>query len=126
MVAVLDPVITLSLVDGLAGLDEFHNFRMITTPDDVVCWLESVDDPAIALPCADAFAVLPNYSIEIPDETVDALDIRSASDVRVFLVVQHWDEPYRTSLSANGPIVVNTYTGLAQQLMVPGAGRIRI
>ncbi|MCL6432016.1 MAG: flagellar assembly protein FliW, partial [Anaerolineae bacterium] len=74
--------------------------------------------PTIALPCADALTVLPEYGVELPDETVEALRIETPEEVRVLLVLQHWNDAERMMLSTRGPIIVNTRTGLAQQLIV--------
>ena len=113
MIAVADPVITLTILGGLAGLEQHTAFRVLSEPDDAVYWLECAGEPAIALPCADALAVLPDYTLELEEGVVDLLDIRHADDVRVLLVVQNWDDPAHILLSTSGPIVWNTRAGLA-------------
>lgn len=118
MVAVVNPSITLRMLGGLAGLEEYTSYRLVTEPDESVCWLEATDEPAIALPCADALAVLPEYAIELSDVDVAELEIEDAADVRVLLVVQNWDRPEALRLSTSGPIVVNTRTGRAKQLVI--------
>ncbi len=123
MVAVLDPVITLEIIGGLAGLENYQSFHMHATPDDLVCWLEAVDAPEIVIPCADALAAIPEYHIEIDDAAVAALELTSPHEVTVLLVIQNWAEPSEMALSLSGPIVVNRRTGHAIQLVVPGAGR---
>jgi flagellar assembly factor FliW len=128
MVSVLDPVTvtTMEVRGGLAGLEGETEYRLLMSAEDPVYWLESVRTPHIALPCADALELVPGYALDIPDDTVAALGIRAVEDLRILLVVQNWDDPERCALSAAGPIVYNTATGLAEQLMVPGAGRIRL
>jgi flagellar assembly factor FliW len=118
MVAVANPTMTVRLLGGLAGLEEYTAYRMITEPDEPVCWLQSIDEEAVALPCADALAVLPDYQVELSDETVAELGIETAEDVRVLLVIQNWGDPERLTLSTGGPIVVNTHTGMAKQIVL--------
>jgi flagellar assembly factor FliW len=118
MVAVADPTLTVRLLGGLAGLEEYTAYRMITEPDEPVCWLQSIDEEAIALPCADALAALPDYEVEISDETVAELAIETPEDVRVLLVIQNWGDAERLALSMGGPIIVNTRTGMAKQIVL--------
>jgi flagellar assembly factor FliW len=124
MVAVADPSMMLQVVGGLAGLEEYTAYRMLSLPDSPVCWLEAIDEPQIALPCADATAVVPGYTIELSDEDAAGLQLEDADEARVLLVIQHWDDPSRLSPNGAGPIVVNTRTGLARQFLVPTMGRI--
>lgn len=118
MVAVANPTMTVRLLSGLGGLEEYTAYRMVTELDDPVCWLQAIDEPAVALPCADALAVLPDYELELPDETVAELEIETPEDVRVLLVIQDWEHADRLSLSTGGPIVVNTRTGMARQIVL--------
>lgn len=118
MVAVANPTMTVRLLSGLGGLEEYTAYRMITEPGDPVCWLQSIDEPAVALPCADALAAMPDYAMELSAETVSELEIETAEDVRVLLVIQNWEQPDDLRLSRRGPIVVNTRTGIAKQIVL--------
>ncbi|MFN8556312.1 MAG: flagellar assembly protein FliW [Dehalococcoidia bacterium] len=118
--------LAIEIMGGLAGLEEYTRYRLITEPDDIAGWLEAEDEPAINLPCADAAVVAPGYSIEISDDFARELDLEDAADARVLLIVQNWNDPDRVSVSVNGPIVLNTRTGRARQFLVPGVWRLSL
>lgn len=78
--------------------------------------LRSLDDASIRLFVLDAAIHLPEYSPEISDQQCELLDIRVSEDAFVLVVTNPGST--QTSVNLMAPIVVNSSTGLAAQVIL--------
>jgi len=78
--------------------------------------LQASDDAAIRMFVLDAAVYLPEYAPTLSDEQCEALDVRSPEEV-LLLVVATTDDS-GTTVNLMAPVVVNTGTGVAAQLIL--------
>ena len=107
----------LAFVSPPAGLAPLTQFTLNEVSGaDGLCSLRAVDNSAIRLFVLDAAIYLPDYSPEISDEHCRAIDLHSADDAMVLVVVNPGET--RTRMNLRAPIVVNVHTGVCAQVIL--------
>ncbi len=108
-------------IAGMPGLEEYRAFTLVPVDGGPVYWLECDEEPAIALPVAEAFAVAPQYAFDLYTSDSRALGITEPADALVLVVLAV--PPGRGTITANlfAPIVVNRSAGRAKQIILDGS-----
>lgn len=107
----------ITLPDGLLGFPKHRRFALVqTSSDPVFFWLQSVDDPTLAFVVCDPLAFVPDYSVPIRADDVEALGLEDLSDCQVLVIVNKVDG----ALTANllGPLVVGAHSLIGKQLVL--------
>ncbi len=73
---------------GFADLRRFLALSLAEQPNFV--WLQSLEDPAIALPAADPWQIFPDYEPRMPAYATEALQLHDAED---FTCCAWWSSP---------------------------------
>jgi flagellar assembly factor FliW len=102
----------------LYGLEGRHSYCLLE--HDAMSgfhWLQSTEEPALALIVTDPFRHFPAYELEIPDDLSRILGAQEPADVTVYTTVSI--APDRTSVTTNllGPLVINHQVGLGMQVI---------
>ena len=101
----VDPQTLFTFPEGIAGFEDckrfklFHEEKQAAAP--TVFWLQSVDDPEVMFPIVAPESLDIEYQIELSDDDCALIDLQSAEDVAVVLIV------YRDP-AAGGKIAANT------------------
>lgn len=107
----------ITLPGGMLGFPKHRRFALVQTASDpVFFWLQSVDDPALAFVVCDPLVFVPDYSVPIRADDVEALVLEDLSDCQVLVVVNKVDG----ALTANllGPLVVGAHSLIGKQLVL--------
>jgi flagellar assembly factor FliW len=117
---------------GLPGLEHCTRFSLFHEDgsEPVVFTLQSLDDPELALPIADPVRFGFHYELTLADEDVALLQLDSAEDAAVAVILRHADaqSPHRRAsdpkVSANvmAPLVINTRQRRGMQQMMGKVG----
>ena len=104
---------------GLIGLGGARYALIPHGEESPFQWLQSLDDPELALPVTDPFAFFGDYGVDLSDDDTEKLGAASAEDVRVLVTVSASGDAVTANLKA--PIVV--HGGRAFQVIneAPGA-----
>jgi flagellar assembly factor FliW len=107
-------------IAGMPGLEQYTHFTLIGIDDSPGYWLQCDEQPEIALPVADAFGVVPNYSFNMSDADAHVLGLRDAADALVLVVLT---APRGGIITANllAPVVVNRNSRVAKQVILDDA-----
>ncbi|MDR1300045.1 MAG: flagellar assembly protein FliW [Oscillospiraceae bacterium] len=117
----IDDAKILTFKSGLPGLEEYTAFAVLRFEESFpIVWLQSADDRGICLPVIDTFAVAPEYAFDIPDGDVAELAIARPDDFQVLSVLVIPDNLEQMTINMAAPIVVNTATGGAKQIILGG------
>ena len=104
---------------GLPGFSDLRGFLALSLPEQPsFVWLQSVDDPKIALPAADPWQVFSDYEPRLPVYATETLDLRSPEDFTILCVVVVTKDAEEMSMNLLAPIVVNLKTNRARQVML--------
>ena len=107
--------------DGIPGLEQYHKYAIVTFEDSYpLVWLQSVEDMGICLPVLDTFAVLPDYLFDLDDVDVRLLELKGLEDLHVLSVVVIPEDIKGMTVNLAAPIVMNTTTGKAKQVVLSG------
>ena len=111
------PELAVRFLTGMPGLETYTRFTLENIDESAVFWLHCDDEPEIALPVAEAFAVLPEYACELHPVDTLALGLHDASEALVLTVLTI---PQSGDITANllAPIIVNRITGRARQVIL--------
>ncbi len=117
--------VPLHFTGGLLGFETNKQFELIS--DDELKpfqWLKGMDADQSFLVIPPAFVVV-NYSVEISDDDVALLGIRSPEDARVICIATY--HPNETvTVNLKGPIIFNQQTGEARQIVPLNATELSI
>ena len=108
------------VLGGLIGLGGLENYVIIRYQDDSpFYWLQSVDDPDLALVMVNPLAFMPGYAPPITQAVAEELEAGGAAELSLFVIVTIPPGNPR-GLTANllGPVVVNPGRRLARQMVL--------
>ena len=108
--------------NGLIGLGGTRYTLLVREESAPFLWLHSIDDPSLALPVTNPGLFFPDYEPEIDDETVARLDLGSADDALLLVIVTVAKPIEASTANLLGPIVVNRHTRAAAQAVLSNSG----
>lgn len=130
-----DPIDVIEFAAGLPGFPTAHRFRLEELDESLRPFrrLRSISGPEISFTVIDPALLYPGYSVEIDDDQQASLNIRSADEVMLLILITVPRSPLPPTANLLGPIVINKVTGAAAQVVqhrsshrvaepLPGAG----
>ncbi|MDI3473368.1 MAG: flagellar assembly factor FliW [Thermotogaceae bacterium] len=110
--------------EGIPGFEKLKNYVIVERPEsEPIKWLVSIDEPEIILPVINPWLIRVDYDVKIDEGTVQMLDIKSREDVLVVcILVIPKDRPKEMTINLLAPIVINTKSNLARQIIMDGSG----
>ncbi len=102
---------------GLLGFTHAHQFCLLR-PNDDACffWLQSTEDPALAFVVTDPNLFVHDYAVPIRADQMEALRLETLEQAQVLVIVNKVQQKLTANLQ--GPLVVNTSTRVAEQLVL--------
>lgn len=106
---------------ALIPASETDPFVELEAPEGLF-FMQSTTDPDLAFLCVDPFMMFSEYEVEFDEDTLD-IDDPTAALVLAVLSVIEGEEPLaaRTTANLRAPIVVNTTSRQAQQVILSDA-----
>lgn len=105
------------VMGGLIGLDGHESFVIIH--DQPFFWLQSIDNPDLALVMLDPLSFKPDYDPPIPMSVTRDLDIQAAEELSVYVIVTiPVGKPQDMTANLLAPMIFNTRSRLAKQLVL--------
>jgi flagellar assembly factor FliW len=102
--------------EGLVGLSARKRFVMLRDPDsEDLIWLQSVDEPALALATIHHSKLGWPYRIEMHPQDTETIKLGDPSDAEVFVILNR----VAGAISANlrGPLVINAERMMGKQVI---------
>jgi flagellar assembly factor FliW len=84
----VDPESVLEFPEGLIGLTGSRYALIATDPDAPFMWLQSLDDPSLALPLTNPHRFFADFAVEVVDEDAERLGLESSSAMDVYVTVR--------------------------------------
>lgn len=104
---------------GLPGLEKYKRYILLSSEESrPVSWLQSVDEYKISLPVTDPFKICPDYSFDIPQDDINALDIRDVRDVFVLSVLVIPRSASIMTINLTAPIIINVHNNMGCQTIL--------
>ncbi|MED9904692.1 MAG: flagellar assembly protein FliW [Lachnospiraceae bacterium] len=109
---------------GIIGFPQLTKFALIHNEEKGVGagirWLQSMQEEGFAMPVMDPLVVQPDYNPEVEDELLKDLGELNADNLLVLVTVTVPTDLTKMTVNLKGPIVVNSQTKKACQVIVEG------
>ena len=108
----------------IIGFDTLKKFVILEPGKETLFkWLQSVDDPTLAFPIISVSTLNIDYSIDLPDNVVDMLEVTSVESLLVMNITSiPQDNPKATTINLLAPLIFNIDTQKAGQIVLSGSG----
>ncbi len=119
----IDDEKTIHFPSGIIGFPELQDFALIHDEEkstDTIHWLQSLQEPAFAMPVMDPLIVRPDYNPEVDDELLKNIGDLQPEELLVMVTVTVPKDIKQMSVNLKGPIVINAAQRLATQVIVEG------
>ncbi len=108
---------------GIVGFPDLTEFALIHDEDkgtETIHWLQSVQEPAFAMPVMDPLLVCADYNPEVDDELLSHLGEIPDDELLVLVTVTVPKDITGMTVNLKGPIVINAAERTATQVIVEG------
>lgn len=108
---------------GIVGFPDLTQFALLHDEEDgieTIHWLQSLQEPAFAMPVMDPLLVKEDYNPEVDDELLKILGDWEHDELLVFVTVTVPQELEKMTVNLKGPILINGKNRKACQVIVEG------
>jgi flagellar assembly factor FliW len=101
------------------GFEQLKKYCLVEREDcEPFLWFQSLEDPAIAFLVVNPVIFYPDYRIEVNPKEIEELLVNDVRTVETYVIVTVPQDPQRISINLQGPILINTDSRLAKQLVM--------
>ena len=112
----------LEFPNGIIGIEDKHKFAIIYDlergEDSAIRWLQSMEDPYLALPVIEPFAIVDEYNPLIEDALLEPIGNPKDEDIVVLLTLIISSDVTKVTANMKAPIVINSATCQGGQIIV--------
>ena len=112
----------LTFEKGIIGFPDLKRFTLIHDEEvganAGIRYLQSMDEPAFAMPVMDPLVVKPDYDPEVNDELLSGLGELNENNLLVLVTVSVPSDLTKMTVNLRGPIVINAEERKAAQIIV--------
>ena len=121
----LDDNKVIEFPNGIIGFEDFKKFAIIYDIEDdrdtKISWLQSLEEPTLALPVVDPLAVTTEYAPMIEDEFLKPLGNPADEDLLFLLVMTVPSDMTKVTANMKAPVIISTEERKGVQLIVDNA-----
>jgi len=105
--------------EGILGFNGNHEYVILNDPStEPLRWLQSLENPDLAFVIIDPLKFRDEYSIDLSDEEVEALELQGPEEAIIYaIVVIPKEQPEKMTANLQGPIVINASKMIAKQVI---------
>lgn len=114
---------TIHFVTGIVGFPELKDFLLIHDSEregSNISWMQSVQEPAFAMPVINPLFIVENYNPEIEDELLSPLGELHQDDMLVLVTITVPSEITDMTINLRAPIIINGENRKACQVIAEG------
>lgn len=111
----------LTLDRGLIGLTEYKKFTILydcEKEESNICWLQSLEEPTLALPVIKPWIVKEDYNPIVEDELLNHIGELTEENLVILLTMTVPSELKEMSVNLKAPIIINADTRKGAQIIV--------
>lgn len=108
---------------GIIGFPELTEFAMLHDQENGIAsihWLQSIQEPAFAMPVIDPLIVKEDYSLEVDDELLKPLGTLKEDEALVLVTLSVPQDLTKMTVNLKGPIIINGGNRKACQAIIEG------
>lgn len=115
-----DKIITLER--GLIGFEEYKKYTILYDSEQeerpAISWLQSLDEPGLALPVVSPLVVKPDYNPVVEDELLMNIGELTEENLVILLTLTVPEDVKKMTTNLKAPIIINSDTRKGVQLIV--------
>lgn len=108
--------------EGLLGFEDKREYLLLNNNDTEepvpFMWLQSTEDPELALVVSIPFFLKPDYEVDIPDEVCKSLGVTDPSQMGIYSVCKIQDDVEEMTVNLQSPILINASTRVGRQVVL--------
>jgi len=97
----------ISFPEGLYGFEEYIDYVLMDAEHQPFFWLQSIKDKDIAFILINPFLFRPDYELNIPNEDLEDIGIKSPEKALIFTIVTIPPDGSAMTANLQGPLVIN-------------------
>ncbi|GHV19714.1 flagellar assembly factor FliW [Spirochaetia bacterium] len=103
---------------GLFGFESLKDYILLDAEQQPYYWLQSMESAATAFILISPFLFRPDYVLDINDAELAEIGISSPEAALIFSIVTVPADDSAVTANLQGPIVINTETRMAKQIIL--------
>lgn len=107
---------------GILGFEEYKNYTLLYDNEDGerpdISWLQSLEEPALAIPVVSPFLLQADYNPEIEDELLKPLGKLTDDNIVVLVSITIPVDIQNMSANLKAPFIINSDTRKGVQIIV--------
>jgi flagellar assembly factor FliW len=116
----IDPETVIEFPEGLIGLTGKRWALLARDPDTPFVWLQSLEDPELALPVTNPHRFFSDFAVEVTDEDAERLGADAAAEVDVYVTVRAAEALEDFVANLRAPILIRSGRGHQVINQAPG------
>ncbi len=109
----------IDLEKPVLGFENYNRFILVENEEMApFIWLQAIDEPELAFLMINPALFFEDYSIEVNPREVEDIGVVDGSEVETFVIVTAPGDPRKMTANLQGPVVINTNTKQAKQLVL--------
>ena len=121
----LDDKKVLEFPNGIIGFEDFKKYAILydeqNEEEKRISWLQSLEEPKLALPVIDPLAIMSDYSPMIEDELLKPLGDPADEDLLFLLAMTVPSDMTKVTANMKAPFIINAVTCKGAQIIVDNA-----
>ena len=108
---------------GIIGFPDLTDFALVHDEEKgigAIHWLQSIQEPAFAMPVMDPLLVRPDYNPQVDDELLKPIGELVPDELLVLVTVTVPADLTKMSVNLRGPIIINAAEKKACQVIIDG------
>lgn len=110
----------ISFANGIIGFPDLKDFLLIhdSESEGGIKWMQSIQEPAFAMPVIDPLAVMTTYNPQVEDEFIKPLGIKDEADMLVLVTITVPKNIEDMTVNLRAPIIIAGGSRKACQIIV--------
>ncbi|MCK5127164.1 MAG: flagellar assembly protein FliW [candidate division Zixibacteria bacterium] len=115
----VDDSLIIHMTKPVLGFEDLKKYVIIETEDfEPFKWYQSVEDPKVSFVVVNPLLFFSKYSIEVNPKEIEELQVEDVEDIVTYAIVTLPSDFTKMTANLQGPILINTKTRLAKQLVL--------
>lgn len=114
----------LHFTNGIIGFPDLKDFTLIHNEEEGdqvgIRWMQSIQEPAFAMPVIDPLSIIPDYDPEVNDELLTPLGDFKPEEMLVLVTITVPSNIKEISVNLKAPIIINYVNRKACQIIAEG------
>jgi len=103
---------------GLFGFEELKDYLLLDAERQPFYWLQSMNEENVAFVLVNPFLFRPDYEVNISNEELDEIGIRSPEKALIFSIVTIPQDGSPMTANLQGPLIINRDTRMGKQAVL--------